>query len=369
MSEKSSTMLLMGVGGAGCRIARRIVELFNGPIKTLLVDTDDKSFDNSDSPCLLLGGERLSGRGAGGEIVSARMAAEDSMGALDKNLAGIRLACIVTGLGGGTGSGATYEIAKHLKQKLGIACIVFATRPFSFEGEARHRNSRGMIPMIAEVASASFFQQLDKLAQNIDNMEQAMAKAIETLAASVTLFWRLIEKPGYIRLDSEKMRKLVQGAGRGRFASVTFADSDRARKCVDALSDSRLLSDGTNNVKSMLCGVLAGDDLRLSEIAQIAQGVQIAYGTNSDFELATVNDEESFSGTLSVVLMLFENSPKETLVAEKPARGSRKTRSGKNALAASPQGRGRFNNSAPTIWRGEDLDIPTYLRQNIILDF
>jgi hypothetical protein len=31
--------------------------------------------------------------------------------------------------------------------------------------------------------------------------------------------------------------------------------------------------------------------------------------------------------------------------------------------------RGRFTNSAPTIWHGEDLDIPTFMRRNINLDF
>ena len=39
-----------------------------------------------------------------------------------------------------------------------------------------------------------------------------------------------------------------------------------------------------------------------------------------------------------------------------------------NALGIGPQGRGRFNNAEPTIWNGEDLDIPTFLRRNISLD-
>ena len=37
-------------------------------------------------------------------------------------------------------------------------------------------------------------------------------------------------------------------------------------------------------------------------------------------------------------------------------------------LGVGPQGRGRFNNAEPTIWNGEDLDIPTFLRRNINLD-
>ena len=46
-------------------------------------------------------------------------------------------------------------------------------------------------------------------------------------------------------------------------------------------------------------------------------------------------------------------------------RGRRLT---KNPLSVGPQGRGRFYNAEQTIWRGEDLDRPTYLRRNISLD-
>ncbi len=50
--------------------------------------------------------------------------------------------------------------------------------------------------------------------------------------------------------------------------------------------------------------------------------------------------------------------------------GARQQRAAaKNALVQGPQGRGRFNNVAPTIWRGTDIDVPTYLRQGITLEF
>jgi hypothetical protein len=48
---------------------------------------------------------------------------------------------------------------------------------------------------------------------------------------------------------------------------------------------------------------------------------------------------------------------------------SRKPKKAKSPLGIGPVGRGRFNNAEQTIWQGEDLDIPTFIRRNVNLDF
>ncbi len=367
---ESSSMVLLGLGGAGCAMAGKIKCAFPGEMRAVLADTDVASAGRGDADTLfvLLGGDRLAGRGAGGDIVSARLAAEDSAHALDEPLAGARLAVIVTALGGGTGSGATHEILRHLSSR-GIVSIVFATTPFAFEGEMRHRNARGMLSMISDAASASFFIPLDKLVGDAERMEEAMRHAIDALAQAVTMFWHLAEKPGYIALDAERLRKMAQMAGRGRFAVATVSGPDRAAQAVSALSRNPLLADGTSMVRTILCGVLGGEDLRLAEIAEIAKGLKASFGDRADFELATVNDEATFGGSLSIVAMLFESRTKKEAAQGGRAGARRAHAAGRAALLAAPQGKGRFNNASPTVWDGQDLDTPTYQRQNIVLEF
>ena len=168
MSE-SSSMLLLGIGGAGAAIARGVERAYGGGLRLLLVDTDAAS-NTGDAPFALVGGGRLAGRGAGGDIVAARLAAEESVQVLDEHLEGIRLAVVVTALGGGTGGGATLETIKHLGER-GIPSLVFATTPFTFEGEDRQRNARGIMSMIEDAANATFFLPLDKLIADTDNMD------------------------------------------------------------------------------------------------------------------------------------------------------------------------------------------------------
>ncbi len=367
--NEPSPMLLLGIGGAGCAMARGVGRAFGEGLRYVLADTDASTGDD-DEQFVLLGGDRLSGRGSGGDVVTARLAAEDSIDVLDESLEGVRLAVVVTALGGGTGGGATLEAAKHLRKR-GIPSIVFATTPFTFEGEGRQQNSRGIMSMIEEEANASFFIPLDKLVGDTDNMDEAMRRGIGMLASAVTLFWHLVEKPGYIRLDAERIRHLVAQAGRGRFAAVTVQGPNRVPEAVDALTRAPLLAEGSGPVRAILCGVLAGEDLRLSEVGKVAEGVRTAFGERCSVDLATVNDEQTFTGRLSVVLMLFEANGRGE---DESATGSaiaapKRTKRGRSPLMPGPQGRGRFNNAEPTVWNGEDLDIPTFIRRNINLDF
>lgn len=361
------SMILIGIGTAGCAVARGVSRAYGEGLRHVLVDTDAAT-GVSEGPFVLLGGDRLSGRGAGGDIVAARLAAEESIGSVDAHLEGVRLAVVVTSLGGGTGGGATLETVRHLSA-LGIPSIVFATLPFAFEGEDRQRNARGMMSMIEEIANATFFLPLDKLVMGEENVDAALRRAVDTLATGITLFWRLVGKPGYIRLDTERIRHLISQAGRGRFTAVTVQGADRAAEAVDRLKRSELLSAGSAPVRAALCGVLAGADLRLAELGTIADGIRDAFGGHVAFDLGTVNDEATFSGRLSVVVLLFEtNAAEKQPVVKGTAFGGRRKRP-KDPLGVGPTGRGRFNNAEPTVWAGEDLDIPTFARRNINLDF
>ena len=368
--NENSPMLLIGIGGSGSAMARGVNRAFGDGLRYLLTDTDATTAHEGE-PFTLLGGDRLAGHGAGGDFVSAKLAAADSISAIDDALEGVRLAVIVTALGGGTGGGATLETVRHLTTR-GIPSIVFATTPFAFEGANRQQIARTVQPLIEEESNASFFLPMDTLVGNeTDNMEEALRRGVDTLASAVTLFWRLVEKPGYIRLDTERIRHLIAHAGRGRFAVVTAQGPNRAPEAIDALTRSPLLAEGSAPVNGILCGVLAGEDLRLSEIGKIADGLRKNFGEQCSFELATVNDEATFAGRLAVVALLFEADSKDA--GEQQPTGvtgtARRLRKSRNPLALGPQGRGRFNNAEPTVWNGEDLDIPTFIRHNINLDF
>ena len=58
MSNSLSTMLLVGIGGAGCAMARGVTRAFGEGLRYVLTDTDAKTGD-AGGPFVLIGGDRL----------------------------------------------------------------------------------------------------------------------------------------------------------------------------------------------------------------------------------------------------------------------------------------------------------------------
>ena len=370
MKSETSSLLLLGVGGTGATTVRGVRRAYGADLRALIVDSDASSGNSAELPFVLLGGDRLAGRGAGGHSAEARAAFLDKPEVLDPHLDGVRTAVVVTALGGGTGGGATSEIVKHLATR-GIVSVVFATLPFAFEGEERANAARAAFGAVEHAADVTVPMPLDTLVADAgsDSMKEALTRAADTLSTALTLFWRILESPGYIALDAERLRNAISDAGRARFATASAFGPDRAEDVLRALSSSRLLAAGSTHApaRTIFMGILAGDDLRLSEVARVADGFRAAFGRNAAFQLGTVNDEATFSGRLVVAVLVFEESalaksPRESRRATRAAAKSR--RNAEAALAAAD----RFSDSEKTMWHDEDLDIPTYLRRNLTLD-
>lgn len=358
----ASPLVLIGVGGAATIAVRGVRRAYGGSIRAIAIDTDATSSGSGDIDFALLGGNRLSGRGAGGQAGTVRAAFQDDPTFLDQRLAGTRTAVVVACLGGGTSDGATDELLKHL-HSLGIVTLVFATLPFSFEGDERLREARAALGPMAVHADSLVVLPLDHLVADAgeDNFQTALARAVDTLASGVTLLWRMLERPGYIQLNAERLRNIISGSGVVRFAAVSATGEGRAATVIDKLRASQLLaaSSSARPIRRILLGLLAGDDLLLSEVGDIAQGVRSAFGPDSSFELGTVNDESTFSGRLAAVVFLFEESATtggHSVSGVTPRR--------RNPLAVSD----RFSGAEKTLWNDEDLDIPTYLRRNLTLE-
>jgi cell division protein FtsZ len=354
----NKNLLLLGVGGAGTTMVRGVTRAFSSPMHAHAVDTDAASGSEGGIPFTLLGGNRLAGRGSGGQPAEARAAFEDDPGVLDPVFDGLRTCVVLAALGGGTGGGATGGILKRLHSK-GVSTLLFATLPFSFEGADRERAAKSEAATLAREADVSVFLPLDDLVAGVDNMTEALRQAHDMVSSGVTLLWRLLEKPGYIRMDPERLHAAIAGAGRARFAAAAAAGENRVGDVLAALAANPLLSrsNGAAPVRTIVAGVLAGDDLRLSEVAAVASGLSAAFGPDAKLEIGTVNDEQTFSGRLAVSVLLFEESP---AAASKPAALA----AARNPLAAHD----RFGKTDKTIWEGEDLDIPTYLRRNLTLE-
>ena len=116
-------------------IAKQMAE-----IAVALLDTDARSLPVGTAATLQLGRAQTRGMGTGGESALGLASAESEEAALRRLFAGIPVVVLVTGLGGGTGSGAASVVAGFAAE-CGATVLSFATMPFSHEGERRMRQA------------------------------------------------------------------------------------------------------------------------------------------------------------------------------------------------------------------------------------
>ena len=387
--ELQSGLLLLGVGGGGCRLAASVLASYGSGLRALGVDTDALSNREAAAggmTCLLMGGALLAGHGTGGDAIKGRMVAQEDMRNLLPHLQGVRTVVVLACLGSGTGGGATPEIIKSLHD-MGLATLCFVTLPFAFEGDARRKAAERVLPMIEAKADSMVVIALDELYRDAGEglLSEAVQVADRLVAAGITLLWRLLSKPGFIRLDAERLHAMVLKGGNARFGFSSSDGPSRAGQAVETLRASRLLRSGDALAKAnaLLVGILAGSDLRLAEVGEVMGKLRTVCKSDCNIEMGTVLDA-GYDGRIELVALAFESwtaavlpeSRKDSPPVQEPPvadafpiqSGNRKNRGKSSKLSLNASGRGKFQNVEPTINEGEDLDVPTFLRRGITLE-
>lgn len=385
----SDHFLLVGIGGAGGRIANQVAQATGGRLRAVAIDTDFAAVAQL-GLCqqLRLGRSRFDGAGAGGNATLARMAADEDSDALRKVFSDAHVAMVVTGLGGGTGSGVTPTVLR-VARDLNVRTLVFATLPFAFEGTERRSLANRTCPQLDEGGDVVALCENDDLC--VDSRDRSVGEALlgatRTLADGLTLLWRLACSPGYIGLDFATLANLlVCGRGRALFASAAGQGDRRLEAILSDLLDHprRGLRRHLGNAPALLVGIVGGADVRLKEVGDIMARLQMETGTECDTRLGTVFDEGERHG-LSVAVLLFRSwfhEPAGDLPgAETPAAasGTASTTPGTEAVprqvrmrrprnASMPLAGDRFRNTSATVYGGEDLDVPTFLRRGLHID-
>lgn len=360
-TKKENSLVLIGVGGAGCAIADGIKKLNGGrQMKMLTLDTDSSSgFFNPES-FMLLGSRQLAGRGAGGNINDARAAVRGTLSEIDGKLGGAKFAVVAAGLGGGTGGGVSLELVKHLRS-LGITSLLFGTMPFSFEGEDRCKCAESARALLENEADSSIFIHLDKVLPSSDStFGDAMHEALAVLSGGISLFWKLLGSPGYISVGEERVRRIVAEGGHGYIVAAEESGENRALRICTAIERSEA-SSKLQNAENVICGVLGGDDMRVKELDAIYASCCRTFGPDAGFAIGTVCGDFAKEGALGAIVLAFPG--------RKTVKRASVPKSRHSAGAAGLwKGGGKFNNTESTVWNGENLDEPTYLRKGITLE-
>jgi cell division protein FtsZ len=182
---------IAGVGDAGGKVIRRLSEDSITRFDLIAVNTASAPLEQSPAKTrLLLGEVALNGNGTGGNPALGRKAAEACRDQIDALFAGARVAYLVAGLGGGTGSGALPVIARAAREQR-ARTVVIVSLPFRFEGAQRQEAADTSLRYLADSVDELIRIRLDDLLQIVGNNPslQAMYSLADTALA-----WEVIHK-------------------------------------------------------------------------------------------------------------------------------------------------------------------------------
>lgn len=266
---------IVGVGGSGSNVLDRITLDKTVDANLICTHTDIRVLGHSMAPVKLqLGGELMRGVGAGGDPDLGREAALFSRDAIRNALQGFDIIFICTGLGGGTGSGASPVIAEIAKTT-GALVLVVATMPFSFEGRRRVNQAEEALELLQKRADALILFENNRMGELIlpkDGIQKAFSQADQLIAQSLRAVSTMVSTPGLVKLGLDDLTTALSASnGRCLFGFGEARGQNRGVEALKRALKSPLIDQGRllHQTRSLLVHVAGGESLTLMEVEAI----------------------------------------------------------------------------------------------------
>jgi cell division protein FtsZ len=416
--RKSISIKIIGVGGAGIAA---LDELIRGGLAAngfAAVNTDSTSLAATAAPEKLhLENRLLRGLGSGGDPDRGRIVAQENLPRLKSLCEGLDVIFIIAGLGGGAGTGISPVLARAAKET-GALVVGFVMTPFDCEGTRRQRLAlQGLAELKAAADGLICFpnQKVFRLIDENTSVLETFKITNEYLADGVRSFWRLLTCTGLIDIHFDELCQLL----RDRHAESAFAVAEavgptRSREVAEKLLAHPLLDAGQMlaEADALMIGILGGPDLTMAEVnrvmeqinrhcehAQVVMGAAIDEAFRDRLAVSVIAARKNLEPAEAPFAARTGQEPSGPLmrqaVAARPASRFGPPQPGSpespddqsSALETAPSrqrrrparmlqtqlplesaSKGRFDKSEPNIHRGEDLDLPTYVRRGVALN-
>ena len=272
MNNSSITKIkIFGIGGAGGNAINRMDDDSNTEI--IGINTDVQALGQIKKPIrtFAIGPQSTLGMGSGGDPSTGTKAIKESKEQVEELLQDTDLLFIVSGLGGGTGTGASPMIAE-MGRKQGALVVAVMTLPFTFEGDHRYKNALNGLQAITKKAHTTVVIENDKLLKGempTNKLEDAFLKADEVLQNGVRSIAEIITLPGLINVDFADVKSILLKGGFSYMSSGKAKGRDAAKNALSSVLSINSSATPISNAAGLLVNIKGGDDLTLEQIQVI----------------------------------------------------------------------------------------------------
>lgn len=288
-----SMIKVIGVGGGGCNAVNY---MFRENVKSCsfyVCNTDRQALNDSPVEAKIhIGSNAL---GAGTVPERGRKAAIESLDEIERVVLTkeTRMLFITSGMGGGTGTGAAPVIAKAAKDK-GILTVAVVTMPFENEGTNTLAKAVNGIHELKNNVDSLLVINNEKLYDLFGSMliHEAFPKADEVLATAVRGITDIISRPGYINIDFQDIKTMMENSGMALMGCGVGKGENRIEDAVKGALKSPLLNDfDLTTAKNLLINITIGknkDGLTMDELKDINKKIGEYTGNVNKFKTGIV---------------------------------------------------------------------------------
>ena len=302
MNTENKKILVMGVGTGGINAVNYMIEKNLEKVEFCAVGMDIQILTGSKAPkkVLLECPNRKNGLGAGGNPAIGEKAALESKEKISKVLEDIDMLFLVTGLGGGTGTGATPVIAEIAKEK-GIMCVCVATTPFKFEGKVRKRQALYAIEKIKDKQNgcdAIILISNDMIMEGktgIDYrttlkdaflvIDSLLMEAIQVIIAHINNSWQFDVSFGDIE-------NILKNGGVSSFLSVHAREADDINRICSNIKDYQNDDYPIKYAKRFIISIFGNPDIKMSDVKEAIEPFLSYISDDAEVVFSCITDDD-----------------------------------------------------------------------------
>ncbi len=306
LRELKPRILVLGVGGAGGNAINAMIDSGMEGVEFVAVNTDAQDLKMSKAHAKIQIGMNLTkGLGAGAKHDIGQAAADESLNEITSYIQGANMVFITSGMGGGTGTGASHVIARAARE-LNILTVGVTTLPFSYEGPKRMRRAiEGLEEFKKHLDTVIVVpnQNLFKIASETTTFEESFNLSNNVLKHGVQSVTDLMVRPGMINLDFADVETVMSAMGKAMMGTGEAEGENRAMAATEMALNNPLIDEySLQGAKGLLINITGGNDLTLFEVDQSVNKIRAEVDPEAELIFGAIKDE-NMTGKIRVSIV------------------------------------------------------------------
>ena len=306
LRELKPRILVIGVGGAGGNAVNAMIEAGMQGVEFVAVNTDAQDLKMSKADAKIQIGMNLTkGLGAGAKNDIGQAAADESINEIVNYIQGSNMVFIASGMGGGTGTGASHVIARAARE-MNILTVGVTTLPFTYEGPKRMRRAVSGLEELKKHLDTTIVvpnQNLFKIANETTGFEESFSLSNDVLKHGVQSITDLMVRPGMINLDFADVETVMSSSGKAMMGTGESEGENRAMAATELALNNPLIDEYTlQGAKGLLVNITGGSDIKLFEVDAAVNKIRAEVDPEAELIFGAIKDE-NMNGKIRVSIV------------------------------------------------------------------